>query len=71
MPGTPRSKSNQLLRDAGVDPRKASKLRQRVLFAECITEEIKEARKINNQDIVRHVVTGKVNSEIQTEKVPR
>ena len=68
VPETPRSKSNKLLRDVGIDPKNAPKLRQKVLFAECITEEIKEARKINNQDIVRHVVTGKVIKKYRLKK---
>lgn len=38
------------------------------MFAECISEEVKEARKVNNQDIVRTVVAGKIIKKYRLKK---
>lgn len=59
FPSTPRSKTLKLLRDAGIIHQSlAPEVRQNILFTECISEEVKEERKANNQDIVRTVIVG-------------
>lgn len=59
-PSTPRSKVNKLMKDAGIEPTKAPGIRQRMLFAECIGEEIHEATKANDPKVVATIVSGKV-----------
>ena len=70
IPSTPRSKSFKILRDAGLSPNKVPKLRQKLLYAECISEEIKRAAKSKsnkNQKIVR-IVSGKVIKKYKLKK---
>ena len=43
---TPKSKTDYLLKQAGVSPRRAKVLRKKLLYAECC-EEIKEAKRKN------------------------
>lgn len=61
-PSTPKSKSYSLLRKAGLDPTlpSVSKLRQKVLFAECVGDEIKAASQSNQKQVVMRIVTGKI-----------
>ncbi|WAR14247.1 hypothetical protein MAR_004352 [Mya arenaria] len=59
-PLTPRSKSDKLLKDAGLEPKHVPDIRKKILFAECLSEEIKEAKKANNQNVVMRVVSGEI-----------
>ncbi|WAQ99020.1 hypothetical protein MAR_023393 [Mya arenaria] len=62
QPSTPKSKSESLLREAGIDlsDPSASKVRQKVLFAECIGNEIKAATQSNRKHVVMRIASGKI-----------
>ena len=61
-PMTPKSKTDKLLRDAGVSPRCRKELRKKLLYAEVISEEIKEAKRKNPRKLreIDEVVSGKL-----------
>ncbi len=67
-PSTPRSKSDKLLRDAGLEPKRVPGIRQKLLFAECLSEEIKEAKTANNQNVVMRIVSGKIIKKYKMKK---
>ena len=55
---TPNSKTDKLLQENGIDPSVATAVKQKLLFAECISEEIKEAAKVNDPDLLRPIISG-------------
>lgn len=59
-PLTPRTKANRLLAENGIDPCKAPMIRQKLVFAECLTGEIKEAVSVNNSNMVKPIIYGKI-----------
>ena len=61
-PMTPKSKTDKLPRDAGVSPRCKKELRKKLLYAEVISEEIKEAKRKNPRKLreINVVVSGKL-----------
>ena len=46
-PLIPRTKANNLMEENGIDPSKAPIIRQKLVFAECLTDEIKDAVSVN------------------------
>lgn len=58
-PLTPRGKANKLMEENGIDPAKAPKIKQKLVFAECLTDEIKDAISVNDTNIVKPIIYGK------------
>ncbi|MEW8542104.1 MAG: hypothetical protein AB2693_01100 [Candidatus Thiodiazotropha sp.] len=61
-PSTPRSKTDHLLKRAGILPTQAKEIRKKLLYAECVNEEIKEAKRNNPRKLraINVVVSGKL-----------
>jgi hypothetical protein len=64
---TPKSKTDNLLRKSGIDPDVLPAIRKKLLFAECIGEEIKEAVKYNRATVKR-IVSGKIIKKYKMKK---
>ena len=59
---TPNSKTNKLMRRAGINPRDAPEIQKQLLFAETLSSEIREARKEkkNSKQSICSVISGKI-----------
>lgn len=47
IPTTPRSKSDKVLKNAGINPNSVPEVRKRLIYVECINEEVKKAVETN------------------------
>ena len=61
LTSTPTGKIASLMRSAGISPRKSETIRQKLLFAECMTSEIQQSMQSNPEksNVISKIVSGK------------
>ncbi|KAK6184255.1 hypothetical protein SNE40_006760 [Patella caerulea] len=61
-PKTPKSKTDVLLRQSGINSQKVPEIRKRLVYGECVNEEVKHAiqHSSNAKESIHKVVSGKV-----------
>jgi len=62
---TPKSKADQLLKQSGLRPEQVPEIRKRLIFSECLSEEIKSAKDAQKKsckqtEVVHRIASGKV-----------
>lgn len=57
---TPRSKVDSLLKKSNIRPESVPEVRKRLLFSECLAEEVKDASTKNKKETIMRVISGKI-----------
>ena len=60
---TPKSKTDKLLTESGIKPDDVPEIRKKLVFGECLSSEIREAKaaqKVNETEIVHKTVSGRI-----------